>query len=369
MNYLLTDYIPHEVNKPWKKFHCHLKGLQKSLCHALECTSEHLSYFQTDISEEDEELDARDPEQVHKPREWLTRKSAVYAGFFCNVPDKRNQTTDSRNAETAGAAETLTPFQRQMRTYQLGGGNLTSIFSLLYKEPQTAGKKLETIIGLYPENLGRNDLDQTELVNFIFCQIALNCTLPGSSKLLPLQKLQDLSMKFNASGRNISSASALFLISLLFWPETNNEELDSRSSQILLSALDALQRLFEQKIQHVSLRKSRKATHFFLAKARGLNKIVHRSAIEKLIKGTLSERKLKWLGGEVWKTKEVVQSLKRVEGWTENGNLFVRGATRDSKIRVFPRHSASLPNANENVTFYLGFSFDGVVAFDIQVIE
>uniref|UniRef100_A0A4W6DUV6 SAM domain-containing protein n=1 Tax=Lates calcarifer TaxID=8187 RepID=A0A4W6DUV6_LATCA len=326
MPYLLTHYIPTEVKAPWQRFHQQLKGLQKSLYHALECISEDLSYFQTDISEEDEELDARDPEQVYNPREWLTRKSAVYAGFF-------------------------------------------SILSLLYdKNPQGAGKKLETIIDLYPENLKWNDLDQTELANFIFCQIALNCTRPGSSKLLSLQKLKDLSKGFTTKGKNMSSASALFLLSLLFWPETS-DELSSTGSKILLSALDALQRLCGQKIQHVSPRKSRIVTHFFLAKAKGLNKIVHRSVIEKQIKGTLSERKLKWLGGEVWKTREVVQLLKRVEGWTENGNLFVKGGTRDSKIRVFPRYSASLPNGNENVTFYLGFSFDGVVAFDIQVMD
>ncbi|XP_078140640.1 sterile alpha motif domain-containing protein 9-like [Centroberyx gerrardi] len=363
MKYLLTDYIPAEVKNPWQKFHYKLKGLQKSLYHALESISEDLSYFHTDISEEDEELDARDPEQVYNPRRWLKRKSAIYAGFFCNIPD------EGKNAEMACPAEKLNPFQRQMKTYELGGGNVTSILSLLHdKKPERAGKKLERIIGMYPANLTRNDLDQTELANFIFCQIALNCTLPGSSKLLSLQKLQDLSMRFNTKGRNISSASALFLLSLLFWPETSNEELNSVSSQILIPAINELQKVFQQKMR-VCPSKSRKVSHFFLAKAQGLNKIVHRSAIEKHIKGTLSERNLKWLGGEVWKTKQVDQLLKRVEGWTENGNLFVKGATRDSKIRAFPQNAASLPHANENVTFYLGFSFDGVVAFDIQVMK
>ncbi|KAM3863863.1 sterile alpha motif domain-containing protein 9-like [Diretmus argenteus] len=370
MKYLLTDYIPAEVNKPWTKFHHQLKGLHKSLYQALECISEDLSYFRTDISEEDEELDVRDPEQVYSPREWLTKKSAVYAAFFCNIPDEGTQTTESKDAEIVCPTEKLSPFQRQMKIYQLGGGNVTSILSFLYdRKPGRAGKKLETIIGVYPENLRKNDLDQTELANFIFCQVALNCTLPGSSKLLSLQKLQELSMRFNTKGHNISSASALFLLSILFWPATNDEELNVANSQILVSAIDALKRLFEQKIRHVAPRKSRMMTHFFLAKAQGLNKIVHRSAIERHIKGTPSERKLQWLGGEVWKTKEVVQSLKRVEGWTENGNLFVKGATRDSKIRIIPRYTASLPNGNENVTFYLGFSFDGVVALDIQVME
>lgn len=369
LKYLLTDYIPEEVKEPWKKFHQQLKGLQKSLDHALEYISENLIYFQTDISEEDEELDARDPEQVYNPREWLTRKTAVYATFFCETSDDNDQAAEKNSTDTAGPADTLSPFQRQMMITKLGGGNFTSILSLLYdKNSKRAGKKLETIIAMYPENLTRKCLDQRELSNFIICQIALNCTLPGSSKLLSLEKLQELSQRFITQGRNMSTASALFLLSLLFWPETGNEP-SSANTETLLSALDALQKLCWQKSQDVSQRKSKIVTHFFLAKAKGLNKIVHRTAIEKHIKGPLSERKLKWLGGEVWKTREVTQLLQRVEGWTESGNLFVSGGSRDSKIRVFPRYSASLPDGNERVTFYLGFSFDGVLAIDIRVVE
>ncbi|MEQ2313102.1 hypothetical protein AMECASPLE_038186 [Ameca splendens] len=367
MDYLLTDYIPSEVKTPWQRFHQQLKGLERSLRQALECISEDLSYFQTDISEEDEDRDARDPEQVHKPREWLRKKSAVYAGFFCGTQKESDEAAENANTDTMDQGKILSSFQRQMRTYKLGGGNVTSILSLLYdKKPQRAGKKLEDIIGMYSGNLTCKDLDENEFINFIFCQIALNCILPGSSKLLSLKQLQDLSKKFKTTGKHRSSASALFLLSLLFWPE-NCEEVSSADVQILRSAIDALQRLCEQKIQYMSQRKSRIVTHFFLAKARGLNKIVHRSAIDKQIKGTLSERKLKWLGGEVWKTKEVVQQLKRIEGWTENENLYVQSGHKDSKIRVIPRYSASLPHGNEKVTFYLGFSFDGVVAFDIQV--
>ncbi|MBN3307441.1 SAMD9 protein, partial [Amia calva] len=98
-------------------------------------------------------------------------------------------------------------------------------------------------------------------------------------------------------------------------------------------------------------------------------KIVHRSKIEKYIKGTLSERRLKWLSGEVWTTSGVTQLLKCVKGWTKSGNLFVCGYSKGSKIKVFPLYSASLPTANENITFFLGFSFNGAVAFDIQVLR
>ncbi|XP_064842950.1 sterile alpha motif domain-containing protein 9-like [Oncorhynchus masou masou] len=370
MKYLLSDYIPQAVEKPWLRFHGQLKGMNKSIYHALECISENLSYFQTDISEEEEELDTREPEQVHNPRKWVTRKSAVYAGFFCNIPDIVSPMPDYNNSEMVTHTES-SRFTRQMKIYQLGGGNLTTILSLLLDHnAKRSGRKLEAIIGMYPENLKKEDLDQTELVNFIFCQIALACALPGSPKLVSLQKLQDLSRRFNWGGRHTPAASALFLHSILFWPEEpRNKEPDSANGQVLMLAIDALQRLCELKNKHLPPRKSRIITHFFLGKARGLSRIVHRSQIEKHIKGTMSERNLKWLGGEVFKTPEVVQLLQRVDGWTENGQLLVQGTTKGSKIRVIPLFKASLPNANENVTFCLGFSFDGLVAFDIKVQE
>lgn len=354
MKYLLTEYIPEHVNKPWQKFHLQLKGLQKSLYHALECISEDLSYFQTDISVEDEELDARDPEQVYKPREWLTKKSKVYAGFFCNTSDD-------------GIPQNLSSqFQRQMKSYKLGGGNVTSVMSLIYhKDTKISGEKLETIISMY-ENLTLKDLDPKELAHFIFCHIALNCIMPGSIKLMPLKQLQDLCKHCIKKGKNTLSAVAPFLVSLLFWPEADNV-LSGTDSQILLSAIDDLQRYSEQKIQQVIPRKRRSVDHFYFSKAKGLNKIVHKSVIEKQTQGPHNQRKEKWFGGEVWKTREVTQLLKRVDGWTENGSLFINCGTEDHKIRVFPRYSASLPLGNENVTFYLGFSFGGVVASDIQL--
>ncbi|XP_029584673.1 sterile alpha motif domain-containing protein 9-like [Salmo trutta] len=359
MRYLLTDDIPEAVSKPWKKFHGQLKGLQKSIENALECISEDLSYFRTDISEEEEELDTREPEQVNNPRKWLTRKSAVYAGFFCNVVSH----VDSPMPDCAEDVM-VTPFKKQMKIYELGGGNVTTILSLLSDHKTgRCGKKLEEIISMYPENPKMKELDQTDLVNYIFSQIALACAIPGSPKLVALTKLQDLSMRFYREGSK--SASAFFLLSILFWPE-DNEPSSAKNKKVFMSAIEDLQRLRRLKIKP---KKSRIVTHFFLGKARGLNRIVHRSAIEKQIKGNLTERRLKWLGGEVWKTPQVVQMLKRVEGWTENEHLFVQGKTKGSKIRVIPLYSASLPNANENVTFYLGFSFDGVVAFDIKVQE
>ncbi|KAL1278016.1 hypothetical protein QQF64_024689 [Cirrhinus molitorella] len=357
MNYLLTDYIPEELQKPWQKFHGLLKGMKNSIRIALECISEDLARFQNYSSEEEEELDEGEPETVNNPRRWLLRKSAVYAKlFFHDIQE-----------DEASDANKDSPLMRQMKTYQLGGGNVTTILYLLSNNSeQRAGAKLEQIINLFPADL-KKDLDQSELINFIFCQIALSCASPGSGNLLPIEELQNLSRPFCREKRTALPDTAYLLLSLLFWPEDSmGKQPTNTRSDVAMNAIKALHRYSEFK--SAASRKGRIFTHFFLGKARGLNKIVHKTTIEKFCKGTLSERRLKWQGGEVWTNPDVVRLLKRVTGYTENGNLFVQ-VSGQGNMRVIPLFSASLPHSNENVTFYLGFSLHGVVAFDIKVAE
>ncbi|XP_051994418.1 sterile alpha motif domain-containing protein 9-like [Xyrauchen texanus] len=353
MDYLLTDYIPEVVQKPWQKFHGLLKGMKDSIRIALECICEDLARFQTYSSEKVEELDEGEPEKVNNPRKWLIRKSEVYAKFFCGSIQEDEEVDH----------DIVSPFKRQMKIFQLGGGNVTTILYLLYdNNKQRAGKNLERIISLFPSDL-KNDLDQTELINFIFCQIALSCASPGSGKLLSIKELQDLSKKLCCERRTAVPETAYFLLSLLFWPEDSMDtDPSNKRSVTVTNAIKALHRYTP------GSRKGRILTHFLLGKARGLNKIVHKTTIEKLIKGTFSERRLKWQGGEVWTNPDVVRLLRRVTGYTENGNLFIC-VSNLSNIRVIPLFSASLPSSNENVTFYLGFSFHGVVAFDIKISE
>uniref|UniRef100_A0A8C1UBA4 SAM domain-containing protein n=2 Tax=Cyprinus carpio TaxID=7962 RepID=A0A8C1UBA4_CYPCA len=356
MDYLLTDYIPEEVQKPWQKFHGLLKGMKNSIRIALECISDDLAHFQNFASEEEEELAEGEPETVNNPRKWLLRKSAVYAKlFFHDIQE-----------DEASDANIVSPLMRQMKIFQLGGGNVTTILYLLSNNnKRRAAAKLEEIINLFPTDLNK-DLDQTELINFIFCQIALSCASPGSGKLLSIEELQNLCRPFCNLKKTVLPETAYFLLSLLFWPEDSMGKKPSNTSDVVTNAIKSLQRYTE--IKSAASRKGRIFTHFLLGKARGLNKIVHKTTIEEFCKGTLSERRLKWQGGEVWTNPDVVKELKRVTGYTENGNLFVQ-VSDQSNIRVIPLFSASLPNSNENVTFYLGFSLHGVVAFDIKVAE
>lgn len=357
VKYLITDYIPKDVEKTWGRLHSRLKGLRQNLYNALEWISEDLSYFQTDKNHEKEEEDEKDEkeEQIYNPRKWLKRQSEVYAKFFIST---------SLIEHSNGGPESQ--LIRRMNIYKSGGGSVTNILSFLTdKKENRSAEKLEKILGFYTENPLRDRLEDNDLINYILCHITLACLAPGSAKLLPVQTLRELSVRF-FKGRRPFPASAHFLLTLLYWPdEALDKEPNPDKDEILISALQTLKRLYDIKMKDVPTRKKRIYTHFFLGKGYGLGKIVHKTKIDKLISGSLDERRMKWLHGTVWNIARIRDILKRVSGWTKDRNLFIRGHMKE--FPILPLHRDSVPPGNENVTFYLGFSFNGLVAFNIEV--
>ncbi|XP_071620011.1 sterile alpha motif domain-containing protein 9-like [Heliangelus exortis] len=355
VKYLITDYIPKDIEKPWGRLHARLKGLRQNLYEALEWISEDLSYFQTDKHQEKEEEDEKveKEEQIYNPRKWLKRQSEVYAKFFTSVSltEVSNGGPDSQ-------------LIRRMNIYKNGGGSVTNILSFLTdKKENRSADKLEKILSFYTENPLR--LEDSDLINYILCHITLACLAPGSAKLVPMLTLRDLSARF-FKGKRPFPASAYFLLTLLYWPdEALDKEPQPDKDEILNTALQTLGRLYDIKMKDVPTRKKRIYTHFFLGKGYGLGKIVHKTKIDKLISGSLDERRMKWLHGTVWNIGKIREILKRVSGWTRDRKLFIRGHVKE--FPILPLHLDSVPPGNENVTFYLGFSFRGLVAFNIEV--
>lgn len=361
LKYLLTDHIPKEVEKPWEHFHCKLKQLHGIMREALEWISEDLSYFQTDLNTDEEEACISCEMTVTHPKHWLVVKSSVYGKFF----SEGSLSTVPSHRQSNPAP--LTPFTKRMIIHQLGGGNLTAIFSILDQKDKDKVKILEDIISLYPKNPMDSKMHQVDLSNYIASHFALSAVSDRSPRLAALSDLEKLSNLF-PHDMSRCLPSALFLCILLFWPEehdTNREKEDKY--EIILSALEFLQRTYWAKMKEIPQRRRRIYTHFFLGNGVGYGKFVHKSKIEIITKLTsVSEKRMKWFRGEVWKTPEIAGVLKRVTGWTEDGTVYLEGP----KKKKFPVHALyvhSVPYGNENVTFYLGFTFRGPVACNVTV--
>ncbi|XP_056407908.1 sterile alpha motif domain-containing protein 9-like [Hyla sarda] len=356
LNYLLTDYIPPEIEKPWIKFHSHLKGLYQNIYNALEWIAEDVGYFQSEKIEDGVQLNKTE-EHVHSPRKWLLRKTEVFAKFF---------SSDFLQAYTETDVDSQ--LVRKMNIYKLGGGSTATILSILSdSKDERSSKKLEKIINLYPEDIARQGLDDTGLANYIMSHIALGCVCPGSPKLLSLQILRELGKRFLHT-RKAFPPSAYLLTFLLYWPDGKiDDKPDANKDNILANALQTARALHELRIKNVPVRKKRTNVLFFLGKGHGLQKIVHRSIIEKHIAGPLNEKRMKWDNDDLWKFDSVHRLLTNVPGWTENGKLYAEGHCKKSKIEILPLNASSVPHGNENVTFYLGFTFIGFVAYNIQL--
>ncbi|MEQ2201692.1 hypothetical protein XENOCAPTIV_016582 [Xenoophorus captivus] len=361
MKYLTTqDYIPEEIRDAWEPFHGRLKNLKNTIKESLDWISEDLSYFQKDVVAHEEEISESPEETVRNPLKVLTNASSAYGKYLSGVPDKLLKSSKSVLANA-------NPSTKRMIIYHLGGGNLTSIFFKLNNQQEKDTKDLQTILSLYPSNPQTARFPQNDIINYIAANIALKCLSPLSPEIAPLQDLQAVSRQFPTDKRNCSP-SALFLLTMLFWPEDHEtEDEKNRKYEIVLSAIEYLKKDYWTKIKDIPPRKRRLYTHFFLGNGTGLDKFVHKSKAERYTKGlTVHEKRMKWHTGEAWKMPEIAQMLKSVSGWTEDGGVYLEGP-RKRMFSIQPLYLPSVPHSNENVTFYLGFTFKGPVACNITV--
>eukprot|EP00079_Xenopus_tropicalis_P013925 XP_002943568.3 PREDICTED: sterile alpha motif domain-containing protein 9-like [Xenopus tropicalis] len=357
LQYLLTDHIPDVIRKPWYRFHNHLKGLHKNISSALAWISEELSYFQADKIDEDKQRVVE--ESRSSPHKWLMGKTRVFAEFFTSQllpPSDESEFQASLNT-----------FFRRMNIYKLGGGNPTAILSLRSDKVHRAEEKLSEILELYEGISDPGGLADSDLINYLTCHIALGCVSPGSPSLFNLEQLRDLSKRFQSKKKSFS-ASAYFLLLLLFWPDyLDDREADAEKDHILNFALQTLRRLQEIRIKNVPVRKKRTNVLFFMGQGPGLHKLLLRRQVEKLMKGPVNDWRLKWDYGVMEKSENVQRLLKTVPGWTEDGKVYVRGHSPKQKHEVLVLNQSSVPHGSENVTFYLAFSYAGLIAYNLQV--
>uniref|UniRef100_A0A1A8UPA8 SAM domain-containing protein n=1 Tax=Nothobranchius furzeri TaxID=105023 RepID=A0A1A8UPA8_NOTFU len=359
MKYLLTDYIPEELESSWEPFHGRLKKIHKTMQDALEWISEDLSYFQTDIGDE-EEIPESQEEKISHPLMWLAKKSSEYGKYFSEADSaaflKQGQSVSTN----------LTPFQKRMIIYHLGGGNIISILSKL-ADQKDGVRRLESILTLYPSNPLKAKFTQRDIVNYIAAHISLNCLSPQKKNVDSLLNLQTLCRQL-PSDKKKCLPSALFLLTLLFWPEDHDTEQEKESKyETVQSAVEHLEKDYWTKMKDIPQRRRRIYTHFFLGNGIGLDKYVHKRKFDKITKGfSVSEKRLKWFSGEAWKMTEIATMLKRVSGWTEDRVVYLEGPQK-KKFNIRPLFVPSVPHSNENITFYLGFTFRGPVACNILV--
>ncbi|XP_048367540.1 sterile alpha motif domain-containing protein 9-like isoform X2 [Sphaerodactylus townsendi] len=238
---------------------------------------------------------------------------------------------------------------------------------------EKSASKLEDILKKYAVLITQSSTKylQRDKMNFILVNIVLHCLKPKSKMVRPFSDLKEqLKTILQSVGPEHRYAEPYFLASLLFWPE-NQKKLD-KDSKLMEKYLSSLRKAFNGQYWQMC-RSKQPIAFFYLGKSNDLNKFIYRGKIDQSFL-TLPSQELSnlWQSGEIWRERNAKAPLLRLTGKAEDNMIYVDfGVDEDIRIPARPVFLGQLKSGRsiERVSFYLGFSIGGLIAYDIEIIQ
>ncbi|MEQ2291690.1 hypothetical protein AMECASPLE_015526 [Ameca splendens] len=220
----------------------------------------------------------------------------------------------------------------------------------------------------------------SDTVNFILANIVMHSIKPSSKELKKYGELVDLlNEELQKEGTNSNSTEMYYLSMLLMWP-TKDRTLESLSTyKDITTYFISGKKSFHRRFSYMFPTRTALA-HFFLGKSTGLRRMVSkvkldRSLIDHVLKqescsGQSSQPRTLhhlWQSGAAWNEPEVEKELLRVQGISENRDIYVNYGG-NLKIPVRPAYLGDIRTgcSREQISFYLGFTMEGPVAYNIK---
>ncbi|NXB98166.1 SAM9L protein, partial [Orthonyx spaldingii] len=247
--------------------------------------------------------------------------------------------------------------------------SFSGILKYLHTNHINAGREIEDIVEAYAILCEKDEqATQKDKQNLILANVVLNCIKPKSAKLHDSKELRSLLLSIIQEVEQTSwCVEPFFLASLLFWPQ-NIKQLNKDSRKIK-TFVKRLSKSF--KGLYGTLHHSRQPLAlFYLGQGRGLNRFVHKGKIDQLL-SSLPEQQLNslWQSGNIWKNKIVQDLLLPLTGKVEGNIIYIDcGRKENFRIPVQPVPSCLVQNDPNiaRVSFYLGFSIAGLLAYNTQ---
>ncbi|XP_008062458.2 sterile alpha motif domain-containing protein 9 [Carlito syrichta] len=286
-----------------------------------------------------------------------------YVSIFCSFEESQNRALESK------LSEQLQVEQYWKSLVALKADKFSGLLEYLTKNQKDAVSTMEVIVNKYTFLLEHDAVRIHSQVkqNFILANIILSCIKPTSNLVKSVEKLKDqLREVLQERGMNCQFPEPYFLASLLFWPE--NQQLDQHSKKMEAYA-QSLENSFKGRYKHMHHTKQPIA-YFFLGKGKNMNKLVHKGKIDQCFKTTVDINSL-WQSGDVWKEVKVQELLLRLQGRAEYNCLYIEyGINEKITIPIKPTFLGQLRSGRsiEKVSFYLGFSIGGPLAYDITIV-
>ncbi|KAM9448774.1 sterile alpha motif domain-containing protein 9-like isoform 1-T4 [Salvelinus alpinus] len=204
-----------------------------------------------------------------------------------------------------------------------------------------------------------------EIVNFIYANVVLSCVKPESQFLRPYQTLIDLLCQVLQGQIPYGETLALHFIAVaLLWPQQIFVS-QTVESQKLGSYVSQMRTSFWNEMKSVLNGKS-PVVHFLLGKKQGYDRLIHLGELERCVSPQENFASL-WENGKIWKHERVKELLCRVIGWVQRKLILTDTWSTGSTIEVIPMFKSQLCGKleGEKVSFVIGFSMKGPLAYDI----
>ncbi|XP_078257726.1 sterile alpha motif domain-containing protein 9-like [Rhinoraja longicauda] len=328
VRYLLTEWIPDEMDTTWGSLHGKIKVLHDNIWKALESIHEYIDYFRADQPTEGS--------LEEKYFEKLSKTEKQFSSFFRLTNDQLLR---------PGEMQSLIPkFKKNICL--LSGARFTNIFSL-------ESENLKKIVELCYDR--HEDYSKNCLENYILAQIALAIhRLPSYPGEVSKAELRELSSRLCEMCAFDESPVPYFIQVLLYWPEDKAER-TAEDDECLIEALDTMNNLYKNKINDSTTRKKPTYPHVFLGCGTGFQRFIHSSPKER--------------GNGTYRWEDLHGKLQCMEGWIENNKISIQGHCSETKISVHRGPKCLIQSRRSRVSFYLGFTLRGCLAYNVQEVS
>ncbi|XP_048055856.1 sterile alpha motif domain-containing protein 9 [Megalobrama amblycephala] len=275
--------------------------------------------------------------ELTKPK--VSRYFQQYTELFCKINWSELVNNESMN-RMVKIDQTRQCLERNK------GDSYSSLLEYLYEKDSASS--LEEIIRQYHFILKSKEARLMDIVNFVYANVILANINPTSQYIMPYQDLRELLLRIIDRPIPFSEILPLHYITvLLLW----HENCALPTSQMKTS--------YSTKLKPVSNGK-RAAVHFYLGKDKGYGGLFSHRDINSWLRSG-QDISTHWDDEKIWKKVRDSNKLHRVSGKICDG--FISIADR----RVDPLFRSQLHNEyGTRVTFFIGFSMNGPVAFDID---
>lgn len=364
------DYIPDEISTVWSSFHARLKQMREQAHNAFKVLEDNVCFNTTFYA----------PEEVLRYTSQKMKEHRFYRSFHYgheNMLEKFTRIYGEPDPPVDGATQAAKDSYHRGRLWTLKGNSYMNIFNhIKYSGNRLNLKDITNNLCEIKNHIVQIvSKDPNDLANQVCVNVALG--IMGSSKRDSESSIIKTCQQIISVGTDKVDL-AYFFISMLLWPnDTMNQYYDD---SLLQKSLSYLKRNFKQQKYKQPVQKSvhffreeknisQPTPQFFLAKGKGIKSLCHRWQVPVFVRENPDSQ----FDNSLWDHARTEEKLKRLYGkitTSSDGSstIIVFDNKYGEPIRISKiRGTNKGYESEEEVSFYLGFSIAGPIAYNVKL--